>query len=710
MGAKKKIVIPMILFCCSILIGLIGAGFAAAAPVYFSRGALVFWGVVLVLFTTILIWWLKSWQKKYEKAERWLRHQSLAFQLWFTGHNLFWALCGSFFIVALMMVFGPGLWVLLIVSGTLACIFLATVGVFLVKQQKMLGLCWRSSIPDGLRNFWGRTAAIMILGKRYDYAVEADKEQHTPVLWSISRIFSRAKTGGAERPIDLMGKDFPKEKLKKEWFHRLKTLGILFGITIALALLIHMLGLINLKAAGHVPGDGWLLSKVIESRVNDPTTGIITKDKDILESEREIGKSLGPPEKETRHDKISRDQEERLKIDKGTSGGDRFAANSNQDNAKYSQDGKNSVNDGSSQSSSAPDQGQQYGPGKGKDTSQAAGDSNQWDSSGAQKGSDTGDKSGESAEHSQWTRQQDKKGQTNEAGSGDKGTGKPGQNMPGQDQHDQPQRNKKDGTDASQNQGQQPQDRKSGSPKQQSNKMNNSNRQGSSSCQGQKGQSSGQPKKSGSTSQSSSSQQPGSEKGKNAGKQGAGDSSQGKTKTGQQKQGQGMTKNSGSQGQCNSGQGGLNQGQKKQGSGQRPGKSQQGAGGKAPSAQGKTKDGKGNSPTNQAQNQSNRDQAPGKAERNYGLGKHTPATGSAVQPKPTLPSRKTAMVFLDLPPLNQKQGKGEFSGILDIKNSSKNIPRAPTGQLKKGEQKPEASKPDQFLPNWILILLKEMEK
>ena len=68
------------------------------------------------------------------------------------------------------------------------------------------------------------------------------------------------------------------------------------------------------------------------------------------------------------------------------------------------------------------------------------------------------------------------------------------------------------------------------------------------------------------------------------------------------------------------------------------------------------------------------------------------------------------MVFLDLPPLSQKQGEGEFSGILDIHGESKNIPPAPTGRLKKGEQKSEASKPDQFLPNWILILLKKMEK
>jgi MFS family permease len=266
----KRHGLVVFLFCFSIILGIAIALFEAATVFFFSIGILFLAGLAAALFAAVTISWLTLKRKSHiRNPEQSVRHQGTAFGVWFAVHNLSWAFAGSFFIWGVFKLFGFKPWVMIFSAGALACTCFALIGTFLIRQREMLGLCWQSSIPDGLGNFWARAGATMILKERYEYAAEHDQKQHTPLLWSISRIFNRSKAGGADRGIDLIESPpgFLAKKLKKEWLHRFKVLLVLFLVTAALAALSGVL-----FASHHwdrVP-DGWPSDKIKASKPGKP--------------------------------------------------------------------------------------------------------------------------------------------------------------------------------------------------------------------------------------------------------------------------------------------------------------------------------------------------------------------------------------------------------------------------------------------------------
>ncbi|NIM17892.1 MAG: hypothetical protein GTO45_10255 [Candidatus Aminicenantes bacterium] len=93
---------------------------------------------------------------------------------------------------------------------------------------------------------------------------------------------------------------------------------------------------------------------------------------------------------------------------------------------------------------------------------------------------------------------------------------------------------------------------------------------------------------------------------------------------------------------------------------------------------------------------------------------HVPETLPEPEPITKFPSRDTKMVTLDLPTLNALAPAGDKSkkdqSQKDKPDANQKKQRAPTTQFRAGKQDRRISKPDQFLPNWILMLLKQKAK
>jgi hypothetical protein len=267
----KRHGLVVFLFCLSIILGMAMALIETVTAFFFSTGILFLVGIVTALLAAVTISWLVLKRKTHiRNPEKSVRHQGTAFGIWFAVHNLTWAFIGSLFLWGMIKLFGYKPWVMIFNAAALACTCFALIGIFIIRQRKMLGLCWQSAIPAGLDNFWARAAATMILRERYEYAAEHDQKQPTPLLWSISRVFNRSKSGGADRGIDLLEPrpTFLAEKFKKECMHRFKVLLVLFWATALLAALPWMLGF----ASHHwdrVPGD-WLSDKIKNSKAGKP--------------------------------------------------------------------------------------------------------------------------------------------------------------------------------------------------------------------------------------------------------------------------------------------------------------------------------------------------------------------------------------------------------------------------------------------------------
>jgi hypothetical protein len=99
---------------------------------------------------------------------------------------------------------------------------------------------------------------------------------------------------------------------------------------------------------------------------------------------------------------------------------------------------------------------------------------------------------------------------------------------------------------------------------------------------------------------------------------------------------------------------------------------------------------------------------PGEGGTKQGLGdpNHVPETLPEPEPIPEFPSRDTEMVTLDLPTLTPTAGKGEPPKEKGEPGTEQKKQPAPTTGFKEGRQDPRISKPDQFLPNWIRMLMK----
>jgi len=593
----KRHGLVLFLFCCSIIVGLIFAIPDATALFFFSTGALVLLITVSILFAAAVALWLKLGEKIHtRKPDRSILNQGTAFGVWFAGHNLSWALAGSLFTWVLLTLFGPVLWVMIFSAGALACTCFALTGIFIAGKRKMLGLCWQSPVPDGLPDFWSRAGAAVILRERYEYAAKHDQQKHMPVLWSISRVFDRAPTGGADRKVELMqaGSGFLSAKLKKEWLHRFKVLFVLFWVTAALAALPNLLGLTS-HNWNQVP-DGWPSAKMKDAnKKKDPAP-----DKPQLMARKSGTDSKSSEENRSQPDSKDSNQNQ---------GGD--------ENKKTGQDQGN-------QSKAGSDTGQ-----NGQESSDPGkGETNQ-----EQESTESG--KGSSSESSA------------ETGHGDSTQGQEGKDC-GTEGSAQGQKSTESGKES---------DKKEGGAEGSSRKAGDS-KQGQ---QGKKGEGGGSGQKTGQPGQGGSGQ---GQKAKDSSGQGAG-------KSGQSDPGQGQKgRGEGSGGRSQEG-GASNSGDAKSGQGSKAGESSSAGSG-----------------------------------RGSGSPDHVPHTFSQPEPIPELPSRATDMVTIELPTLKTRSGKGESKKSSEQKPGKKGSP-APTTRFKTGEQGRIASKPEQYLPNWILMLMKE---
>ena len=617
----KRHGLVVVLFCFSIILGMAMALIETVTAFFFSTGILFLVGIVTALFAVVTASWLVLKRKSHiRNPEQSARHQGTAFGIWFALHNLSWAFIGSLLIWGMFKLFGFKPWVMIFSAAVLACTCFALIGTFLIRQRKMLGLCWQSAIPDGLANFWARAAATMILRERYEYAAEHDQKQHTPLLWSISRIFNRSKAGGADRGIDLLESrpTFLAEKLKKEWLHRFKVLLVLFWITAALAALSGVL-----FASHHwdrVP-NGWSSDKIKASTANQPQ---MMASKNSQPENREKSSS--------KDENKQTDQEQKKPSDQGNQG-------------------------------KQTDQNRQK-----------PGDSDQNDSNRGQE-----DKEGKNSKDQETGKQ----GQNQEQGKEQQGQG--------QNQR-QGQQGKDQGQDKGQSQGQ-------GQKGQDQRQERGQQGQG----QEQQGQNQGQGKEQQDQGQSQGQGQQGKDQARDQGQkqgQGQGQQNQGKAQEqGQQEQDQGQGQGKGhdqAQGQGQQGQGeGQGKGQGK-GQGQGEGQGQgQGQGQDQSQEQGKTKPSSAGAGSGEGQGYSD----PNKP----------PEMLSEPERLPEIPSRATEMVSLELPTLTDTKSKR--SKDQENQTPDDRIPapksKAPSTQFKTGQQERRSTKPEQYLPNWILNLLKQ---
>ncbi|MCP4149946.1 MAG: hypothetical protein GY757_19525, partial [bacterium] len=171
----------------SIFMGLMATLSPTITAFYNSNGSLLLCTVILVFTIVVILLWFPIKKKRLQvKPETSITLQGHAFRLWFSGHNLSWALGFSLFHLFLLTLFGPTTWVILFGAGTLACISFAVLGLVVGAGTQTLGLCWQSPVPGGIGSYPEYAAASVILRQRYEHAVTRDQERPEPMLWSIT--------------------------------------------------------------------------------------------------------------------------------------------------------------------------------------------------------------------------------------------------------------------------------------------------------------------------------------------------------------------------------------------------------------------------------------------------------------------------------------------------------------------------------------------
>jgi hypothetical protein len=624
----KRHGLAVFLFCLSSSAGIAITLLETAAAFFYSFGLPVLIGTVTILFAAVIVsWFILKGKGQIRDPERWVRHQGTAFAAWFAAHNLVWAFAASLSTWGLLKLFGFKPWVILFSAGALACTCFALMGTFLIRKGEMLGLCWQSAIPDGLGNFWAHAGATMILRERYEYAAQYDQSRPIPTLWSISRIFNRSRTGGADRAIDLLEprREFLSFKLKKEGLHRFKVLLVLFCVTAALAALPGILGL----ASPHwdrVPG-GWPADKTKNSPPDKP----------------QMMASKSKPERKNENQNKEQD------LDNPAQQGDR-GRGTDQDQEKQSKPGGDSSETGrDGQQSNDPGQNRQAGAESGQSSSNQ--EQNSKENGTAQ----------ENSENSAGDSSREQKGKS-DSRQGDANKSQQGKEQPGQDQKNKGSENKNQGS------GESPGTEK-GTDREAGNNLE--------------------------------------QKGPNQGQQGKDNDENGKVQEQSQGQGQGQGQSQGSEGSesAESGQGGSGQnrdGQEKQGKGE---------GGGDGAGKDKSEEAKGSEQGYSTKSGQGGGEGKSRGE-GQGLGDPNaiPETLSEPQPLPHIPSRATEMVSLELPTLKETGNPDKENENSQAKPPLDQVSPghrpAPTAPSKAGKQERPAAKPEQYLPNWILNLLR----
>lgn len=690
----KRYGLVVFLFCLSIMAGIALALLETVTAFFFSTGILIFGGVVTALFAGSAVSWLVLKRKSHiRNPEQSIRHQGTAFGAWFAVHNLFWAFGGCLFIWGIFKLYGFRWWVMVFSAGALACSCFALTGIFLIRQWNMLGLCWQSSIPDGLGNFWARAGAALILRERYEYAAKQDQRQHTPLLWSISRIFNRANAGGANRGIDLLEsrRGFLSKKLKKEWWSRLKILLVLFWVTAALAVLPGILGY-----AGHhwdrVP-DGWETDKPQMMASKPKPENNLQKDKYQKDNAKDEEDDRRPEDKKTEPDREKQKDSDKHNKNSKTGQG-----------RQSSEPGQNTSN----RQNKGKQEGKQEGNQQGKEEVQEerrSGDREPGGQDNRESGQDQEGKNESNREQQGKERDNNNRGTSPGEGTGSRETGQGKEEQakgqkPGQDQGERERQGKGKGQEQGQDQKQ---------------------KQGQKQRQGE-----GQEKKKGQDQGQGEGQGKGQEQGQKQGQNHNTNQDQGQSKG--EGKGQGEEQGKG-QGKGQGKEPGKEQGQKQgQDQGQGKGKGQgndqaqgEGEGEGQGKGQGKGKgQGQGQGENEGGDGSSSKEENPGEIQSG-GAGKGTgegqgqgapdeiPEMLSEPESLPDIPSRATDMVTLELPTLTETEGKAGKEPQEKKPGDQAPLPgsKAPTTQFKTGQQESRASKPEQYLPNWIVNLFKQ---
>jgi len=226
----------MLLAICS---GLTGALYAAGQPVTFDFWARLLLAVVVVIFSGLMVVLLVLYrarpQTRYSlAAERLVVRDGVSFLAWFALNNLGWVLAFGTATFLMLALFGPTVWVAVLTSGCCACMVFALIGTWIPSPLKTLGLCWKSSVPEGIPGFFNRADATLVLRQRYTHSVTLDAEHG--VLGEIARTLDLARAGGADQAPDLWASGFA--SFKRELVSRLRFFSVLFCITTVAAILL----------------------------------------------------------------------------------------------------------------------------------------------------------------------------------------------------------------------------------------------------------------------------------------------------------------------------------------------------------------------------------------------------------------------------------------------------------------------------------------
>jgi hypothetical protein len=244
---------PLLLLC-SILVGLVGALLAAYMPesslAWLRTLGLSSAALTVVIFAVAML--MRMYLHRVERRpstlpDSLIRCHGLRFLVWFAGHSLFWVTSGSLCVVALPGVFKSHAWGIAVSAGLFACTVyalasvLSTLPLLFDKQPEtlgLLGLCWVSSVPNGISNLCARASATMLLRERFEYAKKRDLKQRVSILRLMISILEMARVGKADRTVGLQEKVFT--ALKKEIVNRFFVLVSVFTFVCVLALLLAM--------------------------------------------------------------------------------------------------------------------------------------------------------------------------------------------------------------------------------------------------------------------------------------------------------------------------------------------------------------------------------------------------------------------------------------------------------------------------------------
>ncbi len=585
-----------------------------------------------------------------------VKFQGAAFRYWFIAHSLIWIFIFNSALSFIYIIFLPSPLLIIILAGIVAIVVLSIAGAFFsptLHTSRMLGLCWKSPIPENIKKKPILYAsATVFLSQRYEQAALYDQKQSIPLLWSISRAFEPSPVGSVSRKLELIPSAFNIKMIFNEIKHRFNVLIPLFLITAILSAIPFILG-VNPVSPDSVPRD-W---PIFPRNADTPQSQLQSLQKDI-------NKPSNPdkPENQKNSENMYSSQKDQ-NINKDDIEKKEEDINSNTENSSQlppgNQDDEIGIEKNSStQMNSNTDNNTNFGTNKKTGEDQNSPDQRNRLNNQNQQKQQNQPYSQDQKNQNYKQNEQSQKNQTNQANQKETNS-----NLPSNS-------NKNNGANKKTGENQNSSDQqKQQYPQNQKNQDSHQNKQGQTDQNFQKGagkkegEQTGEKDK-GNQGQSGQSQKSGNSQSQQPDQKGPG-----------QSQGEGSQQDSNQNGQAS-------------GAGQ-------------DSQQGK------NSAIQKIQ-QGNGQDSGGSGGKGQGKGSpdEKPKMSDEPEPLEPLPSRSSPIVSIELPTLDPsgKAGKNPYKEQKD-KSSQPPKSKAPTSQYSTEKQNPSISKPDQFLPNWIRIIL-----